>query len=301
MTPPATTGRVYGGPNGYGHIPDPEDHMRTSVRVLFGLAGIDHTATPPSASNRAFGPGVWHQGGPSSCVGHAINGAVYGTLGKAGTPLDAPCSPDWSYKIGRCIDRHPNADGSRPLLVDTGVMPNQAMRGLSEYGIRPMGPRPADGRNSDVDPSTVNNEPDLGGVEQGAGFELEGDYEIFPWDPHFIELVRAAIAAGINVCFSIFCDGEGPRSVESWDPTTGPLGAVQTVNDPNGGRHYLYADGYHTLPNGKTIIEWVNSWGTGWGLQGYGEGNEEFMRGWSNVVVMKVRRKALPIAVAAAA
>jgi hypothetical protein len=299
------SGRRYGGPNGYGHKDDPDDHMRTNVRVLFARMGVDHTTTPPSASNRAFGPGILDQGsgadGTGSCTGHAVIGAIFGTLGRAGTPQTTPGSPDWAYKIGRCIDRHPNPDGTRPLLIDDGAMPNQVMRGLREYGVVPMGPRPASGRFSDVSPATVNDEPDLGRVEQGAEFKLEGDYEIGPWDPNFIELVRAAIAAGFDVCFSIFCDTKGPRSVEGWDPKLGPLGAVATPGDRDGGRHYLYADGYRSLPTGKTIIEWANSWGTEWGLDGYGEGDESFMRGWANVVVMKVRKVQVLTPLAAAA
>jgi len=308
MLPPPTSmalGRRYGGPNGYGHQPDPEDHQRTHVRVMFAREGIDHTLTPAAASNRDCGPGVFDQGagdaGTSSCTGHAVSGSVSTTLKKQGTPLSAPPSQDEIYKIGRCIDRHPGPNGKRPALEDVGAMPNQVMRGLTEFGARPMRGRAPDGRYSDADPATINDEPDLEELEDDAECKLDGQYAIPSSDPHFIDLVRAAIAAGYCVCFAIFVDTVGPRSVEGWDPSTGPLSAPATPGDRAGGPHYVYADGYRTTPAAKTIIEWVNSWGTNWGLAGYGEGDEAFMRGWSNVVVMKVRRVTPPTPAAAAA
>lgn len=294
MQPPADEGRLYGGPNGYGHRPDPEGHARTNVRVMFARTGIDHTTTPMAASNRACGPGVFDQGPTSACTGHAVVGAAVTTLAKAGTPVPVG-SPDWTYKVGRMLACHPDPDGTRPPLEDTGAQPNEVMRGVSEFGISRMGPRPPDGRYSDADPTTINNPPALGVAEQASELELTGQYEIFVWDPQFVDLVRAAIAAGYCICFAFFVDTVGPRSVERWDPSTGPLSATVTPRDDKGGPHYVYADGYRTLPNGATVVEWVNSWGVGWGLEGYGEGDEAFMRGWSSVVVMKVRRVA-PVA-----
>ena len=292
--------RRYGGPNGYGHIDDPEGHARTNVRVMFARLGIDHEAAAEvtEASNRQFGPGVLNQSRSSACTGHAVSGASYTTLGAAGTPLEAPLSQDWIYKIGRALDRHLNPDGSRPPLTDTGAQPNQVMRGLTEFGAPLMGPRPPDGSFTDCDPATINDEPTLGAVEVAADIELEGQYEIFPWDPQFIALIRAALVSRLCICFRIFVDVDGPRSVEGWDPTTGPLGAVATPGDPKGGYHYVYCDGFHTAADGSTIIDWVNSWGEGWGKAGYGEGNEAFIRGWANVVVMKIRRKTPALAAA---
>lgn len=282
--------RRYGGPNGYGHKPDPEGHQRTDVRVMLARAGVDHTTIPDQASNREFGPGILHQRATSGCVGHAIYGAVHTTLGKAGTPLKKMGSPTWVYKVARAVDRRRGPDGKFPPLDDTGSSPNAAMRGSNEFGIASMGPSP-DGELGDADPATVNDEPDLDDVEDASDFEIVGQYEIFPWDPNFIDLVCATLASGICVCFRIFCDTVGPRSVEGWDPSMGPLGATVNPTDEHGGGHYLYADGYRTIANRKRIIEWPNSWGQSWGKDGYGEGDESFVRGWSNVVAMKIRRK----------
>lgn len=281
--------RRFGGPNGYGHVPDPDGHVRTSVHVHLARVGFVGESTPDAVSHRQFGPGVFDQGPTSSCTGHAVSGAICATLGRGGTPLVIPPSPNGIYKVGRCIDRV-RVNGTLPPLVDAGAMPNQIMRGVTEFGVSGMGVPPQDGRYSDVDPNTVNEEPDLGELEDAAEFELAGEYAISPFDPNFVLLVRAAIASGLCVCFCTFVDTAGPRSVEGWDPRSGPLSAPNT-SDPHGGLHYIYADGYRTN-NGETIVEWVNSWGKGWGLSGYGEGDESFLRAWSNAVAMKIRRPA---------
>jgi hypothetical protein len=279
--------RRFGGPNGYGHQDDPTHLQSLPVGHLFAAIGVGATApTPPSCSLRAHGPKqVFDQGETSSCCGHAVSGAIFTTLGaNAATCLDAPPSPDAIYKVGRLID------APRVPLTDAGAQPNQILRGITAFGIEPLKAFAPDGRYSDVDPATVNHVLALGELVAAAGFKLDGWYALDPADPDFILHVRAALAAKFAVNFATFADTVGPRSVENWDPSTGPLGAPDR-SDPHGGPHDLYADGYHEDATGETIVEFPNSWGRlNWGVDGYGEGNEAFMRGWTHVFVMKVSR-----------
>jgi hypothetical protein len=293
--------RKYGGPNGYGHKPD-KAGIRKSVRLLLhgkttlvgAFTPVQLAATPNEVSLEPFEPEIMDQGGTSSCTGHATSAGIATTvLAQAarnvpieGIPL--PPSPDGLYRIGRCEERLLAGDNG-PLL-DVGTIPSAVMRGMSEVGVRPMGSR-VFGRNSDVDPATVNNEPTAEELDADAKGLVVGEYEIDPTADDFIALLRATLTKGFSICVAIFADTKGPRSVENWDPATGPLGAPDR-NDPDGGGHYILITSYRTAADGSTIFRGMNSWGEEWGLAGHWEGNEDFARGMTDIVAMNVRRAA---------
>ena len=268
---------------GRGYIPDPAGHMRTSFAAH---PASQATFTPPSAGPIAFAPPKKDQGQMSGCTGHGTSTGISTTFRAAGNPLPWEPSEDGIYKGGRAIDRVRNPDGTFPPLEDGGAMPNQVMRAVSEYGIRPSRAPAPDGRNSDCTPKTINDEPTLADLEVEALFVPIGEYAIYSKGAARVLAVRQALAANLAVCFGTFVD----TAFENWNPADGtPVGAPDT-SDPNGGGHWMVALQYRTDSAGKTIVRCRNSWGD-WGMDGDFEGDEDFINAWDSIVVMAVRKK----------
>ncbi len=263
---------------GKGHRPNPGGHRVASSRLLLGAPRL--AQTPPSASLEMYEPGVMDQGGSSACVGHASAMAIAVSLARAGAPLPWVPSPGNIYCVARCIER---AGDAVPLL-DNGSIPADAMMGISQWGVRPTRAPAPDGRNSDVDPATVNDEPALDELEQDAQTLLVGEYGVDMGALDAVTQLRAAIAAGYALTVALFVDS----AFENWDPSKGPLGAPNR-QDPNGGGHYLACTSYRTASDGRTILRGPNSWGVDWGIAGHWEGYADEL-GLSDVYVMSCRR-----------
>lgn len=281
------------GKYGRGHRPDPVGHRMNGFHLLAAALAV---APPISADISASSPPVFDQGQTGSCVGHATCGGAWTSCKQAGHPLPFIPSPDLEYKLARAIDREPGTNGGDPVaLTDEGSEPNQAMRAIQEWGVMPMGTKPHDGRNSDVDPSTVNDEPSFLALETAANCELIGAYRINSLgDARILDVCRA-IAAGYAVCFAVFVDSTFEAWGEGWTPGKEPLGAPD-MNDPTGGGHYIYANRYHfaggVVTPDDVVIEGPNSWSTEWGNAGYWVGGADFVRAWlGDVYVMAVRKK----------
>lgn len=271
-----------------GYKPDPDGHRATPARMAHpstrvGAALRTLTPPPPEWHLQHHAPDNFDQGESSACTGHATSGAATTTLATAGTPLAKPPSPDQFYKGARALDRLPGPDGKLPPLTDDGAEPNQVMRWADEWGSKPMGGPTSDGRNSDVELAHVNDEPSFTDLEADRGFEFTGQYKLDSVGPQRVEDLKKLLYAGIAVCFAY---GVGD-AFQAWKGGT-PLGAA--TDAPN---HYLYAVGYHTDANGKTIVEFRNSWGkTLWGIEGDGEGDEDFIASMTDLWVMDVKLKA---------
>lgn len=277
---------MYGGLQGYGHLPDPPGHTRTSVHVLLQKLGVRvGTATPSSFSLRAKGAPVMDQGNTSACTGHAHAGAIFTSCANQGTPLPFVPSPMGLYTNGRCIDLAPG-----DALTDEGAVPNSVMRAANEFGIKPIQAPTSDGRYSDCEPATINTKPTFDDLEAEALHVAVGDYALDPSAPDFVATLRTVICAGYCVTFAVQVDA----AMEAWNPASGPLGAPDTSALLGG--HNIRCDGYHEDVAGNTIVDFVNSWGTGWGAAGYGMGGPAFYTpnasnpnlGWSAVIVLKV-------------
>lgn len=260
--------RRFGGEHGYGHTQDPPGHLVSRVPLKLVKPG----ATPSSASIEAHS--ILDQGYTSSCVGHAIAAAIWGRMKKRGTPIALP-SPICIYDLARCIDRN----GPHESLVDEGSMPNQAMRGLTEWGAasaQAWGHFPAD-------PFSINDEPALDQLEAAAEFKLLGYYRIDSTGSSRVELMRNAISQGFPICIAIDVD----TAFEDY-AGKGMLGAPNP-NDLLGG-HYVYVNGYETYSTTKTAWHFPNSWGEGWGKTGVGIGDERFIAGAMDIYVMDVHQ-----------
>lgn len=217
--------------------------------------------------------------GTSSCVGHATSGCGTTALAAAGTPLPWVWSPDGIYKNARAVDRTPNPDGTLPPLEDGGAQPNQAMRALGEWGVRPMRGPTSDGRNSDVEKASVNDEPKLGELEDEGATLIVGEYAITSTGKERVREMQTALANGKPFTAAIAASGDAFQGY-----TSGVLGPLGTDLD-----HYVYFDGYETADDGSIVFHGVNSWGTGWGESGRFRLHEAGVAELGDVVVFDIR------------
>ena len=302
--------RRFGGVHGYGHIKDTRPHTRRPVSEL--LFGVERTITvaetPKSVDLTQYGAGVMDQGASSTCYAHAPSAGLYGTAKGQGIQL-APWFPasvpsqkgiaDAVRSIARARALPPGYTGELPPFEDKGARPPDVVEAIGTIGIRARRALDPDDRNSDVDPDTINSEIGiLGELEEERQTILTAEHFLDETKSDYEAQLRATLAAKIWVCTAIWVDTVGPRSVEQWDPSTGPLGEPD-YNDPDGGGHYIVICGYDTLTDGTTEFLWQNSWGLRWGSWGFGRGNMAWLRGTSNTLPCTVQLAAKPLARAA--
>ena len=250
---------------GTGHIPDPVGYRRADFHRLAARLGA--VALPDRVSLVEQAPPVMDQAGSSSCFGHAAACGLYIALRLPWVP-----SPAGLYRNGRAIDRNPG-----DALTDSGTQPNQGFRGVNEFGVRPM--RPLASRFSDVDPSTVNDEPKLGDLEDEALNVMVGDYGIYSTGPQRITEICLSLAHGKPVCVAI---AGGSTRFQAY--SGGVLGPLNAQLD-----HYTCAVGYETAADGSRILLIRNSWGS-WGESGNVRINEAAIQELGDLVALDVRR-----------
>ena len=271
----------YGGPNGYGHIPNPDFVHVDPFRKLSESIKSDGSA--PTIDLSSFAMPVADQGSTSSCPGHAVAGAVYTTCAAQGHQLPYVPSPKGIYTDARCIDRTPSPElgWALPPLTDEGAFPDQAVRAIAEWGVMPIQAPTTDGRYSDCDPVTINDEPTLNDLEAESALVLTGAYgiDIDVIGKQRVMDLRKSLSNGYAVCFSTYVGIE----FENWTPSKGPLKGVNGT--PN---HYVYLISYRTLPDGTTVFKFRNSWGPGWGIYGDGLGDESFVAKMHDIYIMQV-------------
>lgn len=249
---------------GRGYRPDPDGHQRTPLRAIAHRLG----AVPQSATLEQFAPRVMDQGQTGSCTGHATACAVSTALSAAGTPLPFMPSPKGIYTVGRVLGRTSPALN----LTDDGAEPNQVMRGISAFGVGPMGPLASDGRYSDAELATINDEPTLLELELAARYLVIGEYSVFtPED------VALAIANRIPVTVAVEA---GTDAFQHY--TGGVLEPMGVALD-----HYVTLIGYTTTTAGL-VFTMRNSWSEDWGMSGNALVSEDAVRQFGDMVAMKV-------------
>lgn len=201
-----------------GYRPDPIGHSRTPFHHLSAKRTV--RTLPLSAYIARFAPPVLDQNDTSSCTGGSTGPAIYAALGAAGSPLPWVPSPHGIYTLGRAIDRFPNANGALSALTDDGAAPNEVMRALREWGVRPMRAPTSTGLLYDCEPSNVNDEPNLDELEEDALALILGEYGITSGGPPRVLELQAALAAGKPVTGAI---AGGSPTLQTY--TGGVLGA----------------------------------------------------------------------------
>jgi C1A family cysteine protease len=202
-------------------------------------------------------------------VGFAAAQSIYVSLKKIGILLPDFPSPQGIYTFARCIDRISN---DTPLS-DDGSSPNQAMRGITEWGVPIMSDWP-------FDVATINDEPNLGEIEHASSLRMLGYYRIDN-NSTVGEMFKSAIAAGYPVPLATQVD-------QAFEDYNGH-GSVTTPGESLGG-HYVCGVGYETMPSGKTVYEFVNSWGESWGDKGCFYADEPWLKNTTDRYVMNLHR-----------
>jgi hypothetical protein len=259
-----------------GYNPDPDGHRRTPFARL--SARMKAQTLPASFSLLAFAPAIMDQGQTGSCTGHATAAAVSTALAAAGTPLAWVPSPKGIYTLGREIDL-PDASTE---ITDDGAQPNQVMRGITEWGVRPMQAPTSDGRLSDCDTATINDKTKLDELEADAVTLLLGEYGIVTTGAQREEDFKVALAVARKpVTFAV---AGGSAAFQGY---TG--GVLEALNAPLD--HYIFAYGYETLPSGELVILGSNSWGIdGWGELGCFRIGSQGIAELDDMVVLDVKK-----------
>ncbi len=215
-------------------------------------------APPSSADLSPHCPSILDQGSTGSCTAHSLCAAVATAAAIAGVELALP-SPDVEYKVTRALERAASVPPSVLLdpLTDSGAELADAISVMATAGVAPMGPS-AEGRFSDVDPATVNNEPDLTRLEAAALTVVTGDYRAAGQGQQLSDQLAAALAAGFPIYVGFFVDS----AFEALQP--GQVAPAPNADDPNGGGHAVFLTGYTTAADGTRTFTLRNSWGSGW-------------------------------------
>lgn len=188
--------------------------------------------------------GVLDQGQTGSCVAHATALSLVIARRTQGRPLPWVPSPSLLYGIARCLELR----WGDPL-TDSGCDPVDLIDAVQKWGMKAMGPSP-DGRNSDVDPATVNLFPDLLSLEYAADLLTFGDYQI---TSNSIGTTLLALASGHPVRIVV------PGGDAGWQNYNG--GILSDTGGPLD--HCVTIVGYD-----PTGFIGRNSWGIGWGDAG---------------------------------
>lgn len=235
------------GPYATGLVRDDPAIRRTPIRHL--MARLGPVAVPEAYSLEDLAPPVFDQGATSGCVSCALATAISTSLTAQGKSLGWVPSQADIYRLAREVDRVPGTP-----LVDEGSSPWQAERAVGEWGVRAMGPMAPDGRYSDLDPKTVDDEQSFLALEEDNQYLVVGSYGIYTEGAQRAQDVRVALVAGYPVTVSV-CGGSS-----AWQNYTG------LVIGPTGAPldHEVCVIAYET----GGVFRLRNSWGDSYGLSG---------------------------------
>lgn len=251
---------------GLGYKADEEDPRDFTTRALFGA----RRTVPLEVTKLAdCVPFIADQGATGSCVGQAIGGAIDTRLRMMGKN-DAPLvSRQAIYTISRSLDR---LSAEFPL-TDDGTRPRIAMKGLKQMGV------PSESRYP-FNPEKINEELPWDVLQESSAHTLAAWWRIPSLGKERTEDMCQALASGYPVVFGVNVDEAfqahvGKKPIEGFDKAT-------IV-----GGHMMFVVGYQTI-NAERVFRCVNSWGTGWGDNGFFWAKESMFLKASDLYVIQV-------------
>lgn len=256
-----------------------ENHPKVA-RALKALRG--------SADLSAASPKVLNQGNSSTCWAHSAATLLYTrrTVLGHGTALQSPLYFAQCMYAAYRAAKYPA--GSFPAgydgqLQDQGAQLDDAARCFGQWGSEPFGLEeqlPAGGTDvpatSDADGNPLPL-PELAPDQLMSGMNaiFGGEYDVGPSAPNALDLVAAALEAGIPV----WIGGLVGRAYENLQP--GQVAGPCPASDTTGGGHAQALLGYETV-NLKRRWTVRNSWGPDWCAGGNALVDDDFVAAaWS--------------------
>lgn len=233
---------------GYGWLPDrPEDIAEDLASRHVGLLLGRDVSFVPERDWSKYLDVVLDQGKTNTCVWQWLSNAVFLAGAVHGVPVVRP-SVRYGYAVTQWLDR-PYAP-----LRDVGCRAVVAMRAAQKHGLIATGRWPFDAAN-------VTETPPFDCDIAGADALLTGWYRVDNADP---AILRTAVDRGHFPGFAIDVheNFEAYRGKGVYDT---PAGAWL-------GRHMLTVVGYT-----ENTFKVLNSWGTGWGDDGFGYLSDAFV------------------------
>ena len=237
---------------GMGWLPDIPDFRdftaeHKEIQKMFKKGSPKAKGLPPSVDLQKYCSPVEDQGNLGSCTSQAVVGLLEYFERRANKEyLDA--SRRFLYKVTRKLYKHTG---------DTGAYVRGTMRALRIFGVCPEEYWP-------YDVSRFDEEPPAFCYAFGQAYQAIKYYRIWDSNPtKLIDQLKGNLAKGLPFAFGF--------TVYSsiWDPAVEKSGDIPLPQkgDKVEGGHAIMAVGYDDA-KARFVIR--NSWGTGWGKQGYG-------------------------------
>src|SRR5712691_4860862 len=216
-------------------LPDERDHIYAAPPQFL-------SALPPSIDLRALCPGVYDQGMLGSCTANAIGGAIEFDRMKQKLTDFVP-SRLFIYYNERLMEGTINSD--------SGAQIRDGIKSVATVGVCPEPDWPYDIANFSEKPPN-------------SCYQTAGQHKVKRYLrlTQSLILMKACLAAGYPFVFgfTVYESFEGPQVAQTGDvPMPAPGEQVR-------GGHAVVAVGYDEASS-RFIVR--NSWGTGWGKQGY--------------------------------
>ena len=243
-----------------GYRPDPSGHQKAPFGRFLAMRGIAPDTVTPSTYLDILDaiPEPLDQNGSSACVGHSLAAGIYTRCNIMADKLPWMPSPKGIYDIARARVRAASGQGFAPL-TDDGTEPFRAIEGVSMEGIRPMRGPTSDGRNSDCEPATINDEPSLIDLEEDSRLLVMGAYAIESWGAQREQDIRVSLFHGFPLPVAVDASENSP--IQNYDGTK-LIEDMGTNLD-----HYVLAVSYRMI-NGELTLGLLNSCGRGYGQNG---------------------------------
>lgn len=226
-------------------LPDQRDHVYAAPPQLA-------TALPPQVDLRPQCPPVYDQGQIGSCTANAIGGAHEFSQLKQKLPTPAPFVPS------RLFIYYNERDIEHTIGSDSGAQIRDGMKSIAKLGVCREDPT----WPYDADPFPPNNKltvkPSPAAYTEALQFQAIQYQRV----PQVMTQLKGCLAAGYPFVFgfTVYESFEGQEVAR-----TGAAPMPQSGEQVLGG-HAVLAVGYDDAQQ-RFIVR--NSWGTGWGQEGY--------------------------------
>ncbi|MCW3474147.1 C1 family peptidase [Limobrevibacterium gyesilva] len=218
-------------------LPDMRDHMYSAPMPT--LATL-----PTSVDLRQQCPPVYDQGQLGSCTGNAIAGAIHFDRLKANQTPDFVPSRLFIYYNERVIEH--------TVSTDSGAMIRDGIKSVNKLGVCPETP------DWPYDITKFAKKPPASAYTDAKRHQVVSYSRLL----NTVQQMRGCLAAGYPFVFgfSVYASFESQQVAQ-----TGVVPMPQPSEQQIGG-HAVLAVGYDDTQQ-RFIVR--NSWGTGWGMQGY--------------------------------